>query len=107
MNDRLKSKDVLRIDELLQSKGISKTDFADRLGVNRQTLYSFLNRNITLETIIKIAEALDVQVWELFSDPSEPHQNDLDGFVEYRGTIYRISTVDDLESLLKLVKNEN
>ncbi len=73
MKDKVKSKDVLRIDEILQSKGLSKSDFADKLGVNRQTLYSFLNRNIKLETVLKIAETLDVPVSDLFEQP----QNDV------------------------------
>jgi len=69
MKEKVKSKDVLRIDEILQSKGISKTEFAEKLGVNRQTLYSFLNRNITLDTVMKIAETLDVSVSDLFDQP--------------------------------------
>lgn len=69
MTGKFKSKDTLRIDEILQSKGISKNEFADKLGVNRQTLYSFLNRNVTLETMMKIASALDVPVKELFEQP--------------------------------------
>lgn len=69
MNTKVKSKDILRIDEILQAKGMSKTEFADKLGVNRQTLYSFLNRNITIETVMKIAETLDVPMSDLFDQP--------------------------------------
>ncbi len=69
MTEKIKSKDTLRIDEILQSKGISKKEFAVKLGVNRQTLYSFLNRNVTLETMMKIATALDIPVSELFEQP--------------------------------------
>ena len=105
MNDKLKSKNVLRIDELLHKKGISKTDFAKKLGVNRQTLYSFMNRNITLETILKIAEMLDVQVWELFSSSDIPAPGEvLDGIVIFQDKHYRIKTVDDLQELLKMVQ---
>lgn len=69
MNAKVKSKDILRIDEILQAKGMSKTEFADKLGVNRQTLYSFLNRNITIETVMKIAETLEVPISDLFDQP--------------------------------------
>lgn len=105
MNDKIKAKDILRIDEILQSKNLSKTDFADRLGVNRQTLYSFLNRNITLETILKISETLEVAPWQLFTDSQTAGTDGkLYGVVVFDGTPYRIQSVEDLEKLLDLAK---
>ena len=98
---------MLNVDTILKKAKLSKQDLAKRMGVSRENLYRILNGNPTLQNIEKVAEALDVQVWELFSDPSRPHQNDLNGFVEYQGTIYRISTVDDLEKLLELVTRNN
>lgn len=108
MNEKLKSKDVLRIDEILQSKKISKKEFADKLKVNRQTLYSFLNRNITLETVLKIADTLEVQPWQLFTSSSAAgSESVLNGFVEYKGTIHRIQSIQDLQNLLTLIDNQN
>jgi len=103
--NKIKSKDVLRIDEILQSKNISKTDFADKLGVNRQTLYSFMNRNITLETILKISDTLEVAPWQLFTDSQTAgNSGKLYGVVVYDGTPYHVQSIEDLDKLLQLAK---
>lgn len=47
-------------------KGITVSDVAERMGVNRKTLYSAMsNGNPRLSTIEGIAKALEVKVWEL------------------------------------------
>jgi hypothetical protein len=66
-----------------------------------------MNMNITLETIPKIAETLDVQVWQLFSSSDSPISGELlDGIVLYKDEHFRIKTVDYLHLLLKLDKDK-
>lgn len=96
------SKDYLDIDSILKEKRISKTDLANKLGVPRQSIYSYLNGNVSLEKMVNIANALDVSVWQLFKGPD----NALNGFVEFNGTIHRIQSVQDLEKLLEEVKGK-
>jgi transcriptional regulator with XRE-family HTH domain len=96
------SKDYLNIDSILQGKKISKTELASKLGVPRQSVYSYLNGNVSLEKMVNIANALDVPVWQLFSGS----ENSLSGFVEFNGTVHRIQSVQNLEALLEEVKGK-
>ena len=48
----------------------------------------------------QIAEVLGVDFSDLFVDDKQP-QAELNGFVEYKGEIYRIKTKTDIENLLK------
>lgn len=75
-------------------------DLAQILGVTRITLTRNINGNPTMETLQKIATALNVQVWELFTASTT---GEINGFVEYRGTIYKIQSREDLQQLNDLV----
>lgn len=75
-------------------------DLAQILGVTRITLTRNINGNPTMETLQKIATALNVQVWELFTASTT---GEINGFVEYRGTIYKIQSKEDLQQLNDLV----
>nr|WP_319510171.1 helix-turn-helix transcriptional regulator [uncultured Draconibacterium sp.] len=90
------AKEHICIDKILQKKKLKKTDLAKRLGINRQTLYSYMEGNITLENIIKIAKALEVETWELFNKS----EHEVSGFIEFKGEVYRINSKNDLEILL-------
>ncbi len=75
-------------------------NLAQILGVTRITLTRNINGNPTMETLQKIASALNVQVWELFTASTT---GEINGFVEYRGTIYKIQSREDLQQLNDLV----
>lgn len=97
---------ILRIDEILTEKGISNTDFAEKLGVSPTSASAFKNGRTKpkFDTLIKMSEVLKVDIRELFKPTNG--QSLLDGFVEYNDKIYRIRSGEDLEELLKTV-NEN
>jgi DNA-binding XRE family transcriptional regulator len=59
-----------RISELRRRQGSSQEQLADRLDVTTQWLSRVENghENLTIETLTRIANALSVQVVELFSD---------------------------------------
>ncbi|MBS7199884.1 MAG: helix-turn-helix transcriptional regulator [Bacteroidales bacterium] len=90
----------LRVKELCKERGMLMEDLAQILGVTRITLTRNINGNPTMETLQKIATALNVQVWELFTASTT---GEINGFVEYRGTIYKIQSREDLQQLNDLV----
>ena len=90
---------TLRIEEILKERGITKTQFADMMGVAKQNVNILLNTNNT-QKMEKIAEVLGVKFTDLFVVDNQP-QDELNGFVEYKGEIFRIRTKADLKSLLK------
>ena len=92
---------TLRIEEILKERGISKTQFADMMGVAKQNVNLLLNTTNT-QKMEKIAEALGVKFTDLFVTDDQP-QDELNGFVEYKGEIHRIKTKADLENLLKSI----
>lgn len=62
---------MLRIKEVAKEKGISITELAQMVGVKQVTLSRTINGNPTIETLRKIAEALDIDVRELITPTKE------------------------------------
>ena len=89
---------TLRIEEIHRERGITKTQFAEMMGVAKQNVNLLLNTNNT-QKMEKIAEALGVKFTDLFVVNDQP-QEELNGFVEYMGEVYRIKTKTDLKGLL-------
>lgn len=62
---------MLRIKEVLKEKGITLKDLAAMLGITNVALSRIVNGNTTIETLRKIAEALDVDIRELITPTKE------------------------------------
>lgn len=60
-----------RIKELLKEKNVTQQDLADRLGVTRISIVKTLAGNPSQETLERIANALEVPIWQLFISPQE------------------------------------
>lgn len=58
----------LKIKEILKSKGLTSAQLAERIGITKGALSNSINKNPTLSTLEKIAEALDVQVVDLLEN---------------------------------------
>ena len=89
----------LRVSEILVEKGISKTRFAEMMGVAKQNVNLLLSTN-NIQKLEQIAEALGVEFLELFVN-DKPVEEAVNGYVEYRGEVFRIKSKTDLEELLK------
>lgn len=61
----------LRIKEVMQEKGITQKRLAEQMGVAEISLSRSLRGNPTLETLSKIAEALEVNIVDLFERKKE------------------------------------
>lgn len=92
---------ALRIEEILRERGITKTQFAEMMGVAKQNVNLLLATNNT-QKLEKIAEVLEVKFTDLLVLNNEP-QDKLNGFVEYKGEVYRIRTKTDLIELLNII----
>jgi len=60
----------LRIKEIIKQKGLTMQEFADKLCIARVNLTKTINGNPTLDTLERIASALNVPVTELFEQPA-------------------------------------
>jgi len=53
---------------ILQKRGMTQEDLAKKMGVSKQSIHHYLNGNITLDVIQKIAVALDTTVETVCSE---------------------------------------
>lgn len=63
----------LRIKELCSEKGVSIVELAKRIGMSRVSISNMVagRQSPPVDTLDKIAEALEVETWELLKSPSE------------------------------------
>jgi len=89
----------LRIKEVIKEKGLTIQALADQMNINRVNLSASINGNPTVETLEKIASALEVDITALFASTNECGVH---GFIKIKGTVYEVQSFDDLEKLLKM-----
>ena len=87
----------LRLKDILKEREMTLSSFAKVTGISPSNLSNYINGNIspTLETLEKIAKALNIEVTELLR-PKE----DIELFAKYKGRLYSI-TQKDIIYLLK------
>lgn len=95
-----------RIKEIIKEKGMTMQQLAEELGIHRTNLSTSLSGNPTLSRLEDIARILEVKVTDLFREDDRIKEKKMMGFVEYDDKIYKINSVEDLEELLKKVKEE-
>lgn len=63
-------KTKLIIEERIKQRGITITDFITKAGINNKTYYDVVkhNSNVTIETLEKMAEALDMSIIDLIEE---------------------------------------
>nr|DAH02453.1 MAG TPA: helix-turn-helix XRE-family like protein [Caudoviricetes sp.] len=90
----------LRVKYLIKQKGMTMQQFAEILGVTRDTLTRNINGNPTLETLERIANALGVDISELFVRNTP--DSEVNGYVKVKGTLYEVHSFEDLRKLLEM-----
>lgn len=91
----------LRIKEICKQKGLLQKELAEKVGVTDIALRASLKRNPTVGTLEKVANVLNVEVWELFTE--RPGESEISGFIKVKGHIYEIKSREDIENLLKCI----
>lgn len=69
----------LRLKEVLDEKNMSLVSLSEKTGIEKGNLSAIANnkKNPTVETLSKIANALEVPMWQLFASPEEVGGNTL------------------------------
>jgi len=101
--------------EIIENLNLRKVDVAEKLGITPVGLNQILNtEKPKLETLEKLANVLNIPVWKLYltdeeirevnllEDKDKNQNSDINGYIEYQGTIYRINSFEDLKKVLKL-----
>ncbi len=91
----------LRVKEICKERGFLMEDLASKLGITRITLTRNINGNPTIETLQKIAVALDVEITELFSVKSS---RELTALIEHRNKFYKAETLEELKDIVRKIE---
>lgn len=67
---------MIRIKEILKEKGMTVNQLADMLNISRQALSKQIQGKMLVETAQRIADALDVPMWQLFASPNDIQKTD-------------------------------
>lgn len=96
----------LRLKEILEEKNMTLTDLSEKTGIEKGNLSAISNnkKNPTMETLKKIADALEINLVELFS-PIEKTR--LIGIVKLDGIYRDLRTVEDVRRLLEDLEKDN
>lgn len=64
---------IYRIKDICEEKGIKVNSIADKVGISLPALYNIVNGKLSpkMETLEKIALALEVPVWQLIASKEE------------------------------------
>ena len=90
-------------DALLKRMGISKTEFAEKMGVKKQNVNTlFATKNILV--LRKAAQVLDVPLETLIADGTEQEDVSINGFVEVNGDVYKVRDKEELLRVLQVVE---
>ena len=93
----------LRIAEILQEKGISKTEFAEMMGIKKQNVNVLLETN-NIKKLDEIATVLDVELSELWKG-NNASVMPINGFVEYGDVVYSIKSKEDFNKLYQIINS--
>ena len=91
----------LRIAEILQEKGISKSEFANMMGIKKQNVNVLLETN-NIKKLDEIAIALGVDITDLWKDKNDSEPS-INGFIEINGEVHVIRTVEEFNKVYILL----
>ena len=94
---------TLHIEEILKERGISKTQFAEMMGVAKQNVNLLLKTN-NIKKVEEIANKLGVKFSDLINDDSQTTKSNIIGFIEVDGEVVKVSSVQDLEEVVQRLK---
>ena len=93
----------LRVKDILAERGILMKDFANSIGITRETLTRALKGNPQYSTLKAIADGLGVSVPELFrahGPIQDTRSEDIHGCIYISGEAHLIKSKQDIENLL-------
>ena len=90
-------------DALVRRMGLSKTEFAEKMGVKKQNVNAvFATKNILI--LKKAAQVLDVPLETLIADPEEKEDITINGYVEVNKELFRVRDKEELLRVLQAVE---
>lgn len=91
---------MLIVKEIIKQKGYTMEDVAKKMEIKRESLSRAINGNPTLDTLKKIADALNVSVPELFAPQSG---SDFTALIDNKGELKRFDSAEELKRFLEKI----
>lgn len=95
----------IRLKELCQLRGITQKELASKLEVTEMTLSRASKGNTSIQLLENIAKALNVEVWELFTEVRD--RRDFIAIVKDGKDYYNATTLVELERIVSEIKNKS
>lgn len=93
-----------RIEEVIKEHGYTITSLAEKIGTSKQNLFAKL-KSPSYPTLIEIANALNVPMWQLFASPEEVVGNgSFVAFVKAGIKTYQANSLSELEKIVQEIK---
>jgi len=98
---------MLRVKNICKTQGITLKELADRMEVSPEAVTRMLSEggNPTLSTLVNIAKALNIEVYELFDDFSADIL--VRGYLEVGDKIHRINNFSELQTVYNQLTSQN
>lgn len=99
----------VRIKEIMVEKGVSSVSLADIIGVSKVTVSNLINNKTmpSVETLEKIATALNVPMWQLFASPEEvTGDNELTALIQHKKDFYKAVTIEELKKIVTEIEEK-
>lgn len=89
----------MRIRDIIEQKGITTKEVADKLGISVSALNQSISGNPSVRVLENIATALDVPMWQLFASPSDVAGGgeELTASISYRGEFFNTHSKEELK----------
>lgn len=101
---------MLRIKEVIKEQGFTQLEIADKLGISRVALAQQIGGKPSLTTLEKIANILNVEVWELLVSTKEIQAkvqgSELTALINHKGDFYKANTIEELEKIVGEIKKK-
>lgn len=106
----------MRIKDILKDKGMTVNELAERLNISRQALSRQIQGKMLIETAERIANALNVPIWQLFvsekdvieryEQPSFDGGKDFIALIKRGGEMYSASSIAEARVVLDKLENK-
>ncbi len=99
----------LRIKEVCKEKGVKVMDLSTMIGVSQTNTSNIINGKVnpSLETLEKIASALNVPMWQLFASPEEvTGDNELTALIQHKKDSYKTVTIEELKKIVTEIEEK-
>lgn len=99
----------LRIKEIMTERGVTSSWLSAQVGISKVAVSNIITgkSSPSLDNILKIAEALEVDIISLIYGNNKEAKSDLTALIQYKGDFYKASTIEELEKIVFEIKEKS